>query len=195
MQGRGGQCWLPSCGRRSPPRGAWSKRARAQRAFCRAQARGSTDRGRRPTLRKIPGSRGKLSGLRKRRLRFLRSEPFRPHDRVGQRRLKVEPVLSLRDRRLHFVIFPERREQRLRLGDLGHFRRRRKAFERRREDGVSFDGAAGRLIELRERQRRSQAPAAGALLLRYGDCRPRMLPRREPDRHGSRLSRSSPRRR
>ena len=31
---------------------------------------------------------------------------------------------------------------RLRFGDLGHFRRRRKAFERRREDGVRFDRAA-----------------------------------------------------
>ena len=36
----------------------------------------------------------------------------------------------------------ESREQRLRLGYLRHFRRRRKAFERGREDGVGFDGAA-----------------------------------------------------
>ena len=63
----------------------------------------------------------------------------------------------------------ERRQQRLRLGDLGHFRRRRKAFERRREDGVGLDGAAGRLIELGERQRRAQFEAARALLLRDGD--------------------------
>jgi len=42
-------------------------------------------------------------------------------------------------------------EQRLRLGDLGHFRGRRKAFERGREDGVGLDEAAGRLIELRQR--------------------------------------------
>jgi hypothetical protein len=39
------------------------------------------------------------------------------------------------------------REQRLRLGDLGHFRRRRKAFECGREDSVCFDETAGRLTE------------------------------------------------
>ncbi len=32
-------------------------------------------------------------------------------------------------------------EQRLRLGDLRHFRRRREAFERRREDSVGVGGA------------------------------------------------------
>jgi hypothetical protein len=40
---------------------------------------------------------------------------------------------------------------RLRLGDLGHFRRRRKAFERRREDGMGLGGAGGPLVELGER--------------------------------------------
>ena len=60
-------------------------------------------------------------------------------------------------------------QQRLRLGDLRHFRRRRKAFERGREDGVGFGGAAGRLIELGQRKRRAQFEAARALLLRDGD--------------------------
>ena len=60
-------------------------------------------------------------------------------------------------------------QQRLRLSDLGHFGRRREAFEGGREDGVGFGGAAGRLIELGERQRRAQAPTARALLLRDGD--------------------------
>ena len=60
-------------------------------------------------------------------------------------------------------------QQRLRLCDLGHFWRRREAFERRREDGVRFGGAAGRLVELRERQRRAQTPTARALLLCDGE--------------------------
>jgi hypothetical protein len=38
-------------------------------------------------------------------------------------------------------------EQRLRLSYLRHFRRGRKAFERRREDSVCFDETAGRLTE------------------------------------------------
>ena len=58
------------------------------------------------------------------------------------------------------------REQRLRLGDHRHLRRRRKAFERGREDSVCFDETAGRLIELGERKRREQLEAPGALLFR-----------------------------
>jgi hypothetical protein len=37
----------------------------------------------------------------------------------------------------------QRREQRLRLGDHEHLRRRRKACERGREDSVGFDETAG----------------------------------------------------
>ena len=70
---------------------------------------------------------------------------------------------------LNIVSSRQRREQRLRLGDLGHFRRRRKAFERGREDGVGVGGAGGRLVELGERERRAQFEAARALLLRDGD--------------------------
>ena len=55
------------------------------------------------------------------------------------------------------------------LGDLGHFRRRREAFERRRENGVSLGVAAGRLIELGEGERGAEFEAARALLLRDGD--------------------------
>ena len=81
----------------------------------------------------------------------------------------MQPPLALRFCGLDLVRLRQRREQRLRLGDLGHFRRRRKAFERRREDGVGFGGAAGRLVEFGERQRRAQFEAARALLLRDGD--------------------------
>ena len=60
-------------------------------------------------------------------------------------------------------------QQRLRLTDLRHFGRRRKAFERGREDGVGFGGSRTRLIELGERQRRAQFKTASALLLCDGD--------------------------
>ena len=69
-------------------------------------------------------------------------------------------------------------QQRLRLSDLrhfrrrrdlGHFRGRRKAYERRREDGVGIEWAAGRLIELGQRQCGAQFEAARGLLLRDGD--------------------------
>jgi hypothetical protein len=49
-------------------------------------------------------------------------------------------------------------EQRLRFRDLVKFRRRRKAFQRRRENRVCVCGAAGRLVKLRQRQRRSLPP-------------------------------------
>jgi hypothetical protein len=57
----------------------------------------------------------------------------------------------------------------LRFRDLGEFRRRREAFERRREDGGRPGGAAARLIKLRQRQRRAQLEAPRLLLLRDGD--------------------------
>ena len=63
----------------------------------------------------------------------------------------------------------KRREQRLRLCDLGHFRGRRKAFERRREDDVGIERAAGRLVELRKRERRAQFKTPRCLPLRDGD--------------------------
>ena len=55
-------------------------------------------------------------------------------------------------------------QQRLRLGDLRHLGRRREAFERGREDGVSIGQTADRLVELGQRQRRAQLEAARALL-------------------------------
>ena len=70
---------------------------------------------------------------------------------------------------LDLIRLRQRREQRLRLGDLGHFRRRRKAFERGREHRVGVGEAGVRLIEFGQRQRRAQFEAARALLLGDGD--------------------------
>jgi hypothetical protein len=67
----------------------------------------------------------------------------------GIRRASAQTFLSGAVRKLA--------EQRLRFGDLGHLRRRRKAFERGGENGVGLSEAAGRLIELRQLQRRLQA--------------------------------------
>jgi hypothetical protein len=50
----------------------------------------------------------------------------------------------------HLVDLRQRRQQRLRFGDLRHFRRRGEAFECGRENGAGFDGAACRLIEPRK---------------------------------------------
>jgi hypothetical protein len=55
-----------------------------------------------------------------------------------------------------------------RLSNLRHFRRRRKAFERRCENGAGVGGAAAFAIELSQRQRRAQFKTARALPLR--DC-------------------------
>ena len=70
---------------------------------------------------------------------------------------------------LHFVGFGKRRQAATALLDLWKFWRRRKAFERGRENGVGVGGAAGRLIELRQRQRRAQLEAPRLLLLRDRD--------------------------
>ena len=77
--------------------------------------------------------------------------------------------LPLRFRGLDLVRLGQCRDQRLRLGDLRHFQRRRKAFERRREGSVGVGGAVGRLVELGERERRAQFEAARSLLPRDSD--------------------------
>jgi hypothetical protein len=75
----------------------------------------------------------------------------------------------MRGLQFDLVRLSQRREQRLRLGNLGHFRCRRKALERRREDCVGVGGAGGRLVKLRKRHRRAQFEAARALLVGDGD--------------------------
>ena len=64
---------------------------------------------------------------------------------------------------LDLIGFRQRSEQRVRLLKLGHLRRRRKAIECGREDGVGVGRACGRLIELRERKRCAQFEAARLL--------------------------------
>ena len=64
----------------------------------------------------------------------------------------------------HICAGLDSQQQLMRLRDLRHFRRRRKAFERRHKNGVSVGGAGGRLIEPGERQGRAQPQAARALL-------------------------------
>ena len=61
------------------------------------------------------------------------------------------------------------REKRLSFRDLGHFRRRSESFNRGGANGLPFDGAAGRLVEPRQRQRCAQFETARTLLLRDRD--------------------------
>jgi hypothetical protein len=78
-------------------------------------------------------------------------------------------LLSRRGRGAHLFAFRQRRQQRLPLGDLGHLGRWRKAFERGRKDVVRLDRAAGRLVELRQLQRRAEAETPRSLGLRHRD--------------------------
>jgi hypothetical protein len=64
--------------------------------------------------------------------------------------VQLPALLMSRRVRLDLLRLPQRPEQRLSLGNLRHFWRWRKAFERLREDGVGLGGAGGRLVELGE---------------------------------------------
>ena len=83
--------------------------------------------------------------------------------------LQFQPLRAARAAGFHCLVSRERLEQRLRLRDLRKLRRRRKAFQRGRQDVVGVDGAARGLVELGQRQRGAQLEAAGLLLLRDGD--------------------------
>ena len=96
---------------------------------------------------------------------------FWPQDGLRIGRLKSEAASTLGDSGLDFLRRLKRREQRLRLGDLRHFGRRRETFEGGREDGLGFGQAVGRLVELGQRERREQFVTACALLFRDGDGR------------------------
>ena len=133
---------------------------RAQFACC-ARCRILTEQ-RGETLWKAVRRFSQLSNARERRLGLSGGEAFCHHHRLAVPGMKSEPLLMLRFSGLDFLGHCERRQQRLRFGDLGHFGRRRKAFERRRKDGVGVGGAAGRLVELGERKRSAQFEAARA---------------------------------
>ena len=120
-------------------------------------------------LQRIIDTASQLACMTKSRLCFRRLHAARLEQRVGETCLQCQPPLTRRSSVFHFVSFSKRSELSLRLFDLGKFRRRRKAFERGREDGVGVGGAAGRLIEIGKRQRRAQFEALGLLLLRDGD--------------------------
>ena len=121
--------------------------------------------GARPSVRRQP----LFAGSRERLRRFHCCIASRLDESVAVGHLQLRQPLLLVRFGFDLVGLRQRREQRLRLGDLRHFRRRRKAFERGREDGVGVGGAGGRLIEFRQRQRRAQFKTARALLLRDGD--------------------------
>ena len=124
---------------------------------------------RREAVGEVIGLSRELRRAREGGLGFLGGEPLGPHHRLAVGRLQMQPPLPLRFCGLDLLGLRQRREQRLRLGDLRHFGRRRKAFERGREDSVGVGGTAGRLVELGERERRAQAEAACALFLRDRD--------------------------
>ena len=71
-------------------------------------------------------------------------------------------LFAARGLRFDLVSSRQRLQQGRSLGDLGHFRRRRKVFERGREKGMRHGGTPGRLIELRQPERGLQAETARA---------------------------------
>ena len=101
--------------------------------------------------------------------RFRRAKTARGDERVAVGHVQLRQSLPLRHIGLDLIRLIKRRQQRLRLCDFRHFWRRRKAFERGRENGVGVDGARSRLVELGERQRGAQFKTARGLLLCDGD--------------------------
>ena len=131
--------------------------------------------GQKPQLMEAKTSRGvidlrdELLCARRCFLCFVGGGAPRPGERATVLHMQPEPAFARSNCVFHVVRLHQRPKQRLRLGDLGHFRRRRKAFERGREDGVRVGGAGGRLVELRQPERRLQAEAKRALRSRDGD--------------------------
>src|SRR5215467_1944354 len=76
-------------------------------------------------------------------------------------------------------------EKHLRFRGLGKFRRRRKAFECRSENGVRVGGTVRALIKPRERQRGAQLETFRLLLLRDGNSSEKRLLRRPHVRWGA----------
>ena len=124
----------------------------------------------REALRKVIAPRRELRRARNSGLGFLGGVALGIHHRLAVGRLEMQPALAFGDGGLDLVGPLDRSEQRLRLRDFGHFRRRRKPFERGREHVVDFEGAAGRLIEFASDSAARKVEATRALSLRDGDC-------------------------
>ena len=103
---------------------------------------------------------------------FRRAVAARGDERVAVGDVQLRQSLPLRGCRFDLVGRCECSQQRLRLGDLGHFGRRRKAFERRRENGVGVGRTRGGLVKPRQRKRPEQLITARALLFCDPDCNP-----------------------
>ena len=128
------------------------RRVRAHRLQIAARgARGPQSEVGREPFGRVPVGEGRIPGFGEGFHRFWRAKPAHGIERVAVG--DMQPLPPLAPRRLGFDLLDlaKRCEQRLRLGDLGHFGRRRKAFEGGREDGVGFDGTPSRLIELGQR--------------------------------------------
>ena len=116
-----------------------------------------------------PLARRRLAGSGEGFGRFRRAEAARRKERVAVGHLQLRQSLPTRRAGLGFVGLRQRVKQRLRLGDLGKLRRRRKPFQRGLEHGVRVDVAARRAIELCEGERGAQFEATCLLRPRDGD--------------------------
>ena len=124
--------------------------------------------GRQP-FRRVLVAKRRLAGFREGLGRLRRTNAARGVKCAAIGGVQLRSPVAMRLRGLDLVGLRQRREQRLRLCDLRHFRRWRKAFERGRKNSVGIDGVAGGLIEFGERQRRTEAEAARPLLTRDRD--------------------------
>ena len=96
----------------------------------------------REPFHRVAGRGGDVAGPFERGAGFRRVHASALEQRCRHVELEFRAPLAPRGLGLHVVVLRQRRQQRLRFGDLRHFRRRRKAFERRREHGVGVGGAA-----------------------------------------------------
>ena len=83
---------------------------------------------RRKALRKVACLRRKLRGAREGGHCLIGGEAADHHHRLAVGRLKMQSLRASSRVRLDLVGLRQRREQRLRLADLGHFRGRREAL-------------------------------------------------------------------
>ena len=146
--------WPGPDGRRRPRASQVSPRRRARRPPHAFSSRGvrlacscrPTGRNRPPGARARPCAKRGFACSRERFRRFRRAIAAGRDERGAVIRSQLRHSPPLRQVGPDLIDVLKRRQQRLRLGNLGHFRRWREAFERRREDGVGVGGTAGRSI-------------------------------------------------